>query len=93
MQVTRVSFMNFNGGKKIASKDLKKAENAIKEEVNKTRAFIPDTALTGNIDNAVEDTYVKQYAENREVMREIRREPERDIAENYFAPFIPIEHK
>ncbi len=90
MQVTRVSFMNFNGGKKIAPKDLKKAENLIKEEANKTQAFFPDTALMGNMDNAVEDTYVKQYAENREVMKKIVRE-DFDPSKNYFAPFRPTE--
>ena len=92
MQLTRVSFMNFNGGKKIAPKDLKKAENAIKEEANKTRAFFPDTALMGNMDNAVEDTYVKQYAENREAMKKIVRE-DFDPSKSYFAPFVPTNLK
>ena len=87
MQVTRVSFMNFNGGKKIASKDLKKAENLIKEETKP--AFFTDTSLVGKLsDNTTDDKYVKEYANNREVMRNLIRE-EYDNTKVYFAPFKP----
>ena len=89
MQITKVSFMNFNGGRKVAPKDLKKAENLIQQE-KKASAFFPETALTGNIDNKADNSYIQQYAENRKVMQELKREQERNIAENYFGPFSPI---
>lgn len=89
MQVTRVSFMNFNGGKKVAPKDLKKAQNLIKEE-KKPQTFFSDTALTGEMNNAADDTYLKQYAQNREDMKVWHREPEINIADSYFGPFQPI---
>ncbi len=91
MQVTRVSFMNFNGGKKIASKDLKKAENLIKEETKP--AFFTDTTPVGTLaDNKVDDKYVKEFAENREVMKKIVRE-DFDPSKGYFAPFVPTNLK
>ena len=37
-----------------------------------------------------DNSYIQQYAENRKVMQELKREQERNIAENYFGPFSPI---
>lgn len=90
MQVTRVSFMNFNGAKKVAPKDLKKAEDYIKNDVKDLHKYFPDSAPLGKVENAADDKYIKQYAENREVMRQMIREPEPNVAEGYFTPFMPI---
>ena len=82
--------MNFNGVKNTASKELKKTAKPIQNAVAEKSSFFPETALTGKMETEAGDTYIKQYAENRKVMQEMKAPEERDIAENYFAPFSPI---
>lgn len=89
MQITKVSFMNFNGVKNTASKELKKTASAMAEK----NSFFPETALTGKIETEAGDTYIKQYAESRRVMQEMKAPKDSDVAENYFGPFLPISNK
>ncbi len=93
MQITKVSFMNFNGLKNVAAMDVKSAVKPAEDMISSekfSQKFFSGTALTGKIKNESADEYVKQYAENRKVMQEMKRTKEKDVAENYFAPFVPI---
>ena len=92
MQISKVSFVNFNAGKKITPKEVKKAVNPMEEFIHNEkgmREFYPPREVMGNPNEKPADIYLKQYAENRKTMQKLELPKKDDISKNYYSPFSP----
>lgn len=92
MQISKVSFMNFQGVKKVTPKEVKKVVNPMEEFVHNEKGmyeFYPPRASMGTPNKHEVDTYVQQYAETKKAMETMEKPKAKDAAEDYFTPFAP----
>ena len=95
MQISKVSFMNFQA-KKITPKKVKKAVNPMEEFIHNEKGmyeFYPPRAAINAPKTESSDTYIKQYTENRNVMKNMPSPEKKDYGKDYFTPFAPISEK
>ena len=93
MQVSKVSFVNFNANKKITSKEVRKVLNPMEEFVHNEKdmyKFYPPRALMGDPEVKEIDKYAKEYAEYRKAMQNMEIHKNKEMGEGYFTPFNVI---
>ena len=91
MQISKVSFMNFQA-KKITPKEVKKAVNPMEEFIHNEKGmyeFYPPRASMGTPNKPEVNTYAQQYADTKKAMENMEKPKAKDVAENYFTPFAP----
>lgn len=90
MQISKVSFMNFQGGKKITPQTIKKTVNPMEEFIKSEKnihTYYPESISSGSPTTVYPNQYFEQYAENRKVMQNLPKPEKKDIGADYYPPF------
>ncbi len=94
MQISKVSFVNFNAGKKVTPKEVKRAVNPMEEFIHNEKdmyKFYPPREAITDPEVKPSVTYAQQqYADTKKAMETMEMPKHRDVSEDYFTPFSPI---